>query len=59
MKFIVNIEETLSKEILIDVDSVDSKEKAIDFIMNRYNNEEIVLDSSNFSAVEFTVKEKT
>lgn len=57
MKFIVNIEETLSKEILIDVDSVDSKEKAINFIMKRYNNEEIVLDSSNFSAVEFTVKE--
>lgn len=49
-KYIITIKEILEKKVEIEANS---KEEAIKIIEDRYNNEKIVLDSSNFKEVFF------
>jgi len=53
MQYIVKIVETLDKEINIDAATQD---EAFDKVLQLYRNSEIVLDSNDFTGVEFNVK---
>ena len=55
-KYLVEITETLQKQITV---SANSREEAEQKVRNKYKNEEIVLDESDYIDTEFTVlKEK-
>lgn len=55
-KYLVEITETLQKQITI---TANSREEAEQKVRNKYKNEEIVLDESDYIDTEFTVlKEK-
>ena len=56
MKYSVTIEETLSRTVEIEADS---KENAIEKVKKQYKNEDIVLDSDDFSEVVFGVSYST
>lgn len=56
MKYSVTIEETLSRTIDIEADS---QKEAIEKVKKQYKNEDIVLDSDDFSEVVFGVSYST
>lgn len=54
-EFVVYITETLQKKVIVKaVDKIDAENQVID----QYNNEEIVLNETDFLGVEFDAKEK-
>lgn len=54
-EFIVYITETLQKKVIVKaVDKIDAENQVID----QYNNEEIVLNETDYLGVEFNAKEK-
>jgi len=54
-EFVVYITETLQKKIIVKaVDKIDAENQVID----QYNNEEIVLNETDYLGVEFDAKEK-
>lgn len=52
-EYTVRVTETLSH--LVTVDVLDA-EDAIDMVQDQYNNEEVVLDASDFDSVKFEVE---
>lgn len=56
MKYSVTIEETLSRTIEIEAES---KQDAIEKVKKQYKNEDIILDSDDFSEVVFGVSYST
>ena len=54
-EFIVYITETLQRKVIVKaVDEIDAENQVID----QYNNEEIVLNETDYLGVEFDAKEK-
>lgn len=54
-EFIVYITETLQRKVIVKaVDKIDAENQVID----QYNNEEIVLNETDYLSVEFDTKEK-
>ena len=54
-EFVVYITETLQRKVIIKaVDKIDAENQVID----QYNNEEIVLNETDYLGVEFDAKEK-
>ena len=54
-EFVVYITETLQKKVIVKaVDKIDAENQVID----QYNNEEIVLNETDYLGVEFNAKEK-
>lgn len=54
-EFVVYITETLQRKIIVKaVDKIDAENQVID----QYNNEEIVLNETDYLSVEFDTKEK-
>jgi hypothetical protein len=54
-EFIVYITETLQRKVIVKaVDKIDAENQVID----QYNNEEIVLNETDYLGVEFDAKEK-
>ena len=54
-EFIVYITETLQRKVIVKaVDEIDAENQVID----QYNNEEIVLNETDYLSVEFDAKEK-
>lgn len=54
-EFVVYITETLQRKVIVKaVDKIDAENQVID----QYNNEEIVLNETDYLSVEFDVKEK-
>lgn len=54
-EFVVYITETLQKKVIVKaVDKIDAENQVID----QYNNEEIVLNETDYLGVEFDAKEK-
>lgn len=54
-EFVVYITETLQRKVIVKaVDKIDAENQVID----QYNNEEIVLNETDFLGVEFDAKEK-
>ena len=56
MKYLVTIEETLSKTVLIEAGS---EEEAVDIVEDKYKKADIILDSTNFCDKEITAKLST
>lgn len=56
MKYLVTIEETLSKTVLIEAES---KEEAVDIVEDKYRKAEIILDCENFCDKEITARLST
>lgn len=56
MKYLVTIEEILSKTVLIEAES---EEEAIDIVEDKYRKADIVLDSENFCDKEITARLST
>ncbi|MEG2235197.1 MAG: DpnD/PcfM family protein [Clostridia bacterium] len=54
MKYIIEVTETLTRQIEVNSDS---KSEAINIIKQQYKDEEIVLDESNFVDVDFVCLE--
>jgi tyrosine-protein phosphatase YwqE len=54
-EFVVYITETLQRKVIVEaVDEIDAENQVID----QYNNEEIVLNETDYLGVEFDAKEK-
>lgn len=54
-EFVVYITETLQRKVIVEaVDKMDAENQVID----QYNNEEIVLNETDYLSVEFDAKEK-
>ena len=54
-EFVVYITETLQRKVIVKaVDKIDAENQVI----NQYNNEEIVLNETDYLSVEFDAKEK-
>lgn len=54
-EFVVYITETLQRKVIVKaVDEIDAENQIID----QYNNEEIVLNETDYLGVEFNAKEK-
>lgn len=54
-EFVVYITETLQRKVIVKaVDEIDAENQ----IINQYNNEEIVLNETDYLGVEFDAKEK-
>ncbi|MDD7756662.1 MAG: DpnD/PcfM family protein [Clostridiales bacterium] len=54
-EFVVYITETLQRKVIVKaVDKIDAENQVI----NQYNNEEIVLNETDYLSVEFDTKEK-
>jgi hypothetical protein len=54
-EFVVYITETLQRKVIVKaVDKIDAENQVID----QYNNEEIVLNETDYLGVEFDAKEK-
>ena len=54
-EFVVYITETLQRKVIVKaVDKIDAENQIID----QYNNEEIVLNETDYLSVEFDTKEK-
>jgi tyrosine-protein phosphatase YwqE len=54
-EFVVYITETLQRKVIVKaVDEIDAENQVID----QYNNEEIVLNETDYLGVEFDAKEK-
>ena len=54
-EFVVYITETLQRKVIVKaVDEIDAENQVID----QYNNEEIVLNETDYLGVEFNAKEK-
>ena len=54
-EFVVYITETLQRKVIVKaVDKIDAENQVID----QYNNEEIVLNETDYLSVEFDTKEK-
>ena len=54
-EFIVYITETLQRKVIVKaVDKIDAENQVID----QYNNEEIVLNETDYLSIEFDTKEK-
>ena len=56
MKYLVTIEETLSKTVLVEANS---EEEAVDIVEDKYRHADIILDSENFCDKEITAKLST
>lgn len=56
MKYLVTIEETLSKTVLIEAGS---EEEAVDIVENKYRKAEIILNCENFCDKEITARLST
>lgn len=56
MKYLVTIEETLSKTVLIEAES---EEEAVDIVEDKYRKAEIILDCENFCDKEITARLST
>lgn len=56
MKYLVTIEETLSKTVLIEAGS---EEEAVDIVEDKYRKAEIILDCENFCDKEITARSST
>ena len=55
IEFVVYITETLQRKVIVKaVDKIDAENQVID----QYNNEEIVLNETDYLSVEFDTKEK-
>ena len=54
-EFVVYITETLQRKVIIEANN---KSEAINEIADKYYNEEIVLDNTDYLSVEFDTKEK-
>ena len=54
-EFIVYITETLQRKVIIEANN---ESEAINEIADKYYNEEIVLDNTDYLSVEFDTKEK-
>lgn len=54
-EFVVYITETLQRKVIIEANN---ESEAINEIADKYYNEEIVLDNTDYSSVEFDTKEK-
>ena len=54
-EFVVYITETLQRKIIIEANN---ESEAINEIADKYYNEEIVLDNTDYLSVEFDTKEK-
>lgn len=54
-EFVVYITETLQKKVIIEANN---ESEAINEIADKYYNEEIVLDNTDYLSVEFDTKEK-
>lgn len=52
-EYTVRVTETLSRLVMVDVLDV---EDAIDVVQDQYNNEEVILDASDFDDVKFEVE---
>jgi hypothetical protein len=52
MKYVVAITEELQRELEVEAES---KEQAYEIVKRKYNNEEIVLDDSDYSGTEIDV----
>lgn len=52
MKYVVAVTEELRRELEIEAES---KEQAYEIVKRKYNNEEIVLDDSDYSGTEIDV----
>jgi hypothetical protein len=52
MKYVVAVTEELRRELEIEAES---KEQAYEIVKRKYNNEEIVLDNSDYSGTEIDV----
>ena len=52
MKYVVAVTEELRRELEIEAES---KEQAYEIVKRKYNNEEIVLDGSDYSGTEIDV----
>ena len=54
-EFVVYITETLQRKVIVKaVDKIDAENQVID----QYNNEEIVLNETDYLSIEFDTKEK-
>ncbi len=53
-KYIVEITETLQRQIIVEARN---EEEAVKLIEDAYNNEEIILDENNFADVDITAYE--
>ena len=54
-EFVVYITETLQRKVIVKaIDKIDAENQVID----QYNNEEIVLNETDYLSVEFDTKEK-
>lgn len=56
MKYLVTIEETLSKTVLIEAGS---EEEAVDIVEDKYRKAEIILNCENFCDKEITARLST
>lgn len=56
MKYLVTIEETLSKTVLIEASS---EEEAVNIVEDKYRRAEIILDCENFCNKEITARLST
>ena len=54
-EFVVYITETLQRKVIIEANN---ESEAINEIADKYYNEEIVLDNTDYLSVEFDTKEK-
>lgn len=54
-EFVVYITETLQRKVIIEANN---ESEAINEIADKYYNEEIVLDNTDYLSVEFNTKEK-
>lgn len=54
-EFVVYITETLQRKVIIEANN---ESEAINEIVDKYYNEEIVLDNTDYLSVEFDTKEK-
>ena len=54
-EFVVYITETLQRKVIIEANN---ENEAINEIADKYYNEEIVLDNTDYLSVEFNTKEK-
>ena len=54
-EYVVYITETLQRKVIIEASN---ESEAIDEIADKYYNEEIVLDSTDYLSVDFDAKEK-
>ena len=52
MKYVVAVTEELRRELEVEAES---KEQAYEIVKRKYNNEEIVLDNSDYSGTEIDV----